>query len=437
MDDLLNLKGVKQKILVVAVEFKRERKIWLAQDILEEMKALAEACEAEVVGEFICKVDKPSANNLIGKGKVEEIKSLCDNIGDVDIIIFSEDIKGSQQRNLEEYIGKTVIDRTRLILDIFARRATTREGKTQVELAQLQYLLPRLIGHGVDMSQQGGGIGTLGPGETKLEIDRRRISQRIDKLKRELKGMVTDREVTRSRRKENHVPLISLVGYTNAGKSTLMNALTGANQRTQDGLFTTLASLSRQWNLPNNQKAILSDTVGFMHDLPHNLIESFKATLEEVQQADLLLHVVDLSNPNFKHMYEAVIEVLTQLGANEKPTIVVFNKIDRLPERIPLKDIGTNFEKAVIISALSKENLEELINMVTVILDEGMAQVNVLIPMNRADLVGFIHENADVISKEYQEDGCHLTCRISKHFLGSLRPFLLDSIEDKDVNEKY
>ncbi|MBF0478364.1 MAG: GTPase HflX [Candidatus Omnitrophica bacterium] len=437
MDDLLNLKGSKQRVIVVAIDFKREKRIWQPQEILEEMKALVEACECEVVGEFICKVDKPSSNNLIGKGKAEEIKFLCDSTDGVDIIIFSEDIKGSQQRNLEEFIGKSVIDRTRLILDIFARRATTREGKTQVELAQLQYLMPRLVGHGVEMSRLGGGIGTLGPGETKLEIDRRRISQRIDKLKRELKELVANRSITRIRRKDNKVPLIALVGYTNAGKSTLMNRLTGAGQSTQDGLFTTLASVSRQWLLPNNQKTILSDTIGFMHDLPHHLIESFKATLEEVQQADLLLHMVDLSNPNFKHMYEAVIEVLVQLNANDKSTIVVFNKIDQLPERFNLKDLGTSFEKAIMISAKTGENVDSLINMVSQILAKTRIEVSALIPLNRADLIGWLHENSDVITKEYREDGCHVVCRIPEPKIGHVKEYIIDNpLLDKDL-ESY
>ena len=257
-----------------------------------------------------------------GEGKVKEISALCD-AERIHTVIFSHDLKGSQQRNLEEALHVKTIDRTQLILDIFARRATSLEGKMQVELAQLEYLLPRLVGKGIALSRLGGGIGTLGPGETKLEVDRRRIRARIDRLRQELLEISQDRRLKRKKRQEQGLPLISLVGYTNAGKSTLLNTLTNAGQITRDGLFTTLDPLSRQLILPNHQKTVLSDTVGFMHQLPHHLIESFKATLEEVTAADLLLHVLDVSHPKFRDLHDSVIEVLKELGAHDQPTITV------------------------------------------------------------------------------------------------------------------
>ena len=280
-----------ERVLLVVIDFRKTRD-WPLQDIADELNGLVVSCGGEVVDIVLCKSLDPNPTFLIGEGKVKEIAELC-LVKDVDTVIFSQDLKGSQQRNLEEVFDTKTIDRTQLILDIFAKRATSQEGKMQVELAQLAYLLPRLSGKGVELSRPGGGIGTLGPGETKLETDRRRINQRITKLQQELKGVSAARKVKRKKRQENKIPMISLVGYTNAGKSTLLNCLTDAHQETKDGLFTTLDPLSRQYVLPSHQKVIFSDTVGFMHQLPHGLIEAFKATLEEVVESDLLLHVIE------------------------------------------------------------------------------------------------------------------------------------------------
>lgn len=282
----------------------------------------------------------------------------------------------------------------------------------QVELAQLAYLLPRLVGHGTELSRLGGGIGTLGPGETKLEVDRRRISARIDKLKQNLKEVSNQRETTRKKRKDYLIPNVSLVGYTNAGKSTLLNCLTHAGQEMQDGLFTTLDSLSRQLILPNHQKIILSDTVGFIHDLPHHLIESFKTTLQEVKDADFLLHVVDVSHPNFRNLQEAVEDVLTQLDASQKPTILVFNKIDRISDRGWLEDLKKNFEPAVCLSALNGENIPDLFGKIATLLADGLVELDVKIPLNRMDLVNLIHSQGQVHSIEYSPDFIHVQATI-------------------------
>jgi len=363
---------------------------------------------------MICYIAKPTANLLIGEGKVDEIAHLA-QLHKADTVIFSHELKGSQQRNLEEVIKCRVIDRTQLILDIFAKHAKSSEGKMQVELAQLEYLLPRLIGKGIELSRLGGGIGTLGPGETKLEIDRRRIDERITRLKRSLKEMVESRSLTRKKRLNRVMPAVSLVGYTNAGKSTLLNALTDANQTTRDGLFTTLDSLSRQLVLPNHQKVVLSDTVGFMHELPHKLIEAFKATLEETKQADLLLHVVDVSHPNFRNLYNSVVDVLKQLDAYDKPTIVVLNKIDRLNDQQLPKGIESHFDHAVCLSAKNKDNIPELLKLITQMLSSLITEINVNIPIDRMDLVSLIHEQGEVISIKYYNDHINIRGNVPTH----------------------
>src|SRR3989339_102978 len=381
------------------------------------MKDLVVACGGDVVDSMICRLDGPSARYLIGEGKVEEIVGLC-GVNGVDTVVFSDDLKGSQKRNLENEIKVTVIDRTQLILDIFARRATSKEGKMQVELAQLEYLLPRFTGHGVELSRLGGGIGTLGPGETKLEVDRRRIAERINRLRKNLMSVVSDRSLKRKKRKDKGAPAISLVGYTNAGKSTLLNVLTGSEQITRDGLFTTLDSLSRQLVLTNNQKVILSDTVGFMHELPHHLIESFKATLEEVQEADVLLHVVDVSHENFRHRYEAVEIVLEELKSKDKPTIVVLNKIDKLAERDGLDSLKGNYQRAVCISAKNEENIGELLEVIRKELAALFVEIDVDVPINRMDLVNIAHDEGQVYSIKYYNDKINIRAAMPSSLVG-------------------
>lgn len=413
----IETKRMREKVLLVIVDFHQKRATWGVKDILEEMRELVVACAGEVVDSLICRVDKPSAGLLISEGKAQEIVNLC-AVKDVNTVIFSQDLKGSQQRNLEEIIKKKTIDRTQLILDIFARRATSQEGKMQVELAQLEYLLPRLVGQGIELSRLGGGIGTLGPGETKLEVDRRRIGQKITRLKKDLKDVALNRALKRKKRKEQGIPAVSLVGYTNAGKSTLLNSLTEAEQITKDGLFTTLDSLSRQLILPNRQKVILSDTVGFMHELPHHLIEAFKATLEEVKQADLLLHVVDVSHPQVRNYYEAVVDVLKELGVTQTPTIVVLNKIDRLEDKSWLKDLEANFEHAVSISAKTGENIEKLKEKILTMSSRHIVEIDTDIPLDRMDLVNLAHREGHVLSIQYLSDHIHLRASLPAHLAG-------------------
>jgi GTP-binding protein HflX len=381
------------------------------------MTELVKACGGEVVETVPCPAHPPTARTLINSGKVQEISELVMGLK-IDTVIVSAELKGHQQRNLEEAFGVKTLDRTSLILDIFARRATSQEGRLQVELAQHEYRLPRLAGHYEALSRPGGGIGTIGPGETKLEVDRRRIMQRIDHLKKELAAVTRSRGVKRKRREGKSVPLVSLVGYTNAGKSTLLNTLTDAHQETRDGLFTTLDSLARQCALPNKQRVVFSDTVGFMHDLPHNIIEAFKATLEEVESADLLLHVLDVSNPNFFNLKDSVDKVLEELGALNKPTILVLNKIDQVKDEEIVMSARRKYENTVAVSALEKMNIGALLLKVEEALARLIVTIDVRLPLNRMDLVHLAHKEGEVIAENYDEDGVHIHARLPEHLAG-------------------
>lgn len=395
-----------EKVLLVVISFHKDHD-WPIQDVANELNALVDSCGGEVAEIVLCKNLEPNAPFLIGEGKVKEIAEFC-LVKDIDTVIFSEELKGSQQRNLEEVFDTKTIDRTQLILDIFAKRATSQEGKMQVELAQLEYLLPRLTGKGVELSRPGGGIGTLGPGETKLETDRRRIDQRITKLHRELKGVSAARKVNRKKRQENKIPTISLVGYTNAGKSTLLNRLTDAHQETKDGLFTTLDPLSRQYVLPSHQKVILSDTVGFMHQLPHGLIEAFKATLEEVVESDLLLHVIDVSHIKFRDYHGSVLQVLREIKAEDKPVITVFNKIDQMADQESFKELADHFENAVFISAKTGQGIDSLIHEMEKFLGNSFVEIDTYIPISRMDLINLVHKQGQVHAVEYLSDKIHV-----------------------------
>ncbi len=407
---------MREKILLCIVTLDM-RNAWTPEDEASEMKELIESCGGEVVDTVFCKAIPPTASHLITKGKVEEIQKICQQ-GGVDCVVIAHDLKGRQQRNLEEDFGVKTLDRTQVILDIFAKHASSLEGKMQVELAQLQYMLPRLVGSNTELSRQGGGIGTSGPGETKLEVDRRRISARIARLKADLKDVARNRQLKRKRRKEQEVLTVALVGYTNAGKSTLLNALTGAGAVTHDGLFTTLDSLSRQTVLPNNRKVIFSDTVGFMHDLPHGLIEAFKATLEEVQQADLLLHVIDISNDNYKNLHEAVNRVLDELKLMDKLVILVLNKIDKLTDQTRLKSFNKITKNCIGISAAKGENIQMLLVKIEEMSDTNTVEIDVLLPPGRMDLVNMAHKQGRVHDMTFTAKGIRLKAAVSSKIAG-------------------
>ena len=333
---------------------------WDLQDSLDELRELANSAGAEVVDTVTQKLQKPTAPYYIGRGKAESIKDSCQD-RQVTSVIFDDELSPAQGRNLENLFARKVLDRTQLILDIFAQRARSREGRLQIELAQLQYLLPRLTRMWDHLSRQTGGIGTRGPGETQLEVDRRRVQERIARLERELEAVRKTRAVQRQGRKRHQWPVAAVVGYTNAGKSTLLNLLTGADLVAEDKLFATLDPTTRSFVLPNKQRVLLTDTVGFLRKLPHTLIESFKATLEEVSEADLLIHIVDLSHPRVDEQMEAVDAVIKELDAFGKQTLIVFNKIDNLPNRELAESYVTRFPGSVAISARTGEGVVKLV----------------------------------------------------------------------------
>jgi GTP-binding protein HflX len=389
-----------EKVILVIVKVNNEEESLPAQEAIRELAELAHTSGAEIVESMVFTRDKPTPDLFIGKGKAQEIAFLCNQYA-ADAVIFSHDLSGTHQRNLEKIIPAKIIDRTQLILDIFARHARTPEGKMQVELAQLEYLMPRLAGKGILLSRLGGGIGTRGPGEQKLEIDRRRIRSRIEKLKMDLKDTRLRRDLMRKKRKERAMPQVAIVGYTNAGKSTLLNALTNAGQVVHDGLFTTLDPLSKSLKLPNGENIVLSDTVGFLHNLPHHLIEAFKATLEEVILADLLVHVLDVNDPYVNQHYQDVIEILSGLKSAQKPMITALNKIDLLDDQVWLRKLEKDFINPVPISAVKKNNLELLLKNIQENLPENMGVLKITLPYSRMELIDLMHREGKVLEIKY------------------------------------
>jgi GTP-binding protein HflX len=393
-----------ERALLVTLKSKSAKDNWRIQDIAEELEELVITCGAEIVDNVNCFYEKPTPNLFIGKGKTEELALIAQE-ENIDTIIFSQDLSGTQQRNLEEVIGKKTIDRTQLILDIFAHHAKSLEGKMQVELAQLQYLMPRLVGKGIMLSRLGGGIGTRGPGEKKLEVDRRSIRKRIDKLKDDLKHLLRHRQTIRKKRIEKALPAVAIVGYTSAGKSTLINALTNAGQEISTGLFTTLDPLSKGLQLANGENIIILDTVGFLHNLPHHLIEAFKATLEEVVEVDLLIHVIDVAHPRVYERNKAVYEVLKQLQADTKPMITALNKIDLLDDQAWLAKLKEDFVNPVAISAKFKKNLDLLLEKIQRNFACRMSEIEILIPHSRMDLIDLFYREGKVEEIKYLQKG--------------------------------
>ena len=375
---------------------------------MEELKGLAEAAGAEVLGQMVQNLERPNTATLIGKGKVEELAEIVKNM-DADTVIFNDELTGMQLRNLEDAVGVRIIDRTILILDIFADRASSKEGKLQVELAQLQYRLPRLTGFGKSLSRLGGGIGTRGPGEKKLETDRRHIEKRMYDIKSELAQIKNTRGVQRARREKNEIPAVALVGYTNSGKSALMNrlmTLTEKEEKTvfeKDMLFATLDTQQRSVTLDTNHRFILVDTVGFVSRLPHSLVNAFKATLEEVAYADLLIHVVDASYENHDFHIEVTNKVLEEIGAGDKEKIIAFNKIDLLEEQSSVIPVAG--AENVFISAKYDRNIDRLIEIIKNKIFSDMVRVQMVIPYTRGDISSYLCERARVLAVEYKENG--------------------------------
>lgn len=399
-----------EKAIIVTVE-EVGKSSWKIEDRAEELERLALSCGVDLVGREICRRKEITPNFFIGRGKVDELAQLAEELG-ADVVIFSDDLSPSQQRNLEEVLKTKTIDRTQLILEIFARRATSNEGKVQVELAQLVYLLPRLGGQGIHLSRIGGGLGTKGPGEQKLEVDRRRIRERISRLKKELKEITKHRNLMRSQRERFSMLTVGLVGYTNSGKSTLFNALTESKVTARDQLFSTLDPTVRKMELSNNQTVLLADTVGFLNELPHHLIESFKATLEEVVNADILFHVIDMSDGRMELQKRSVLEVLKELGVSAKPTFTVLNKCDKVPDEMDRERIRRLFDDPVMISALNKEGLTELNDLIVRYIQRDMEDIDLNLPHKHYSVIKMIRDQGSVMSEKYHEDGVHIKARV-------------------------
>src|SRR5881392_1987823 len=374
---------------------------WDLRDSMEELRELASSAGAEVVDTVTQKLPKPTAPFYIGKGKAEAIRDAVQSQR-VTSVIFNDELSPAQGRNLENLFSRKVIDRTQLILDIFAQRARSREGPLQIELAQLQYLLPRLTRMWHHLSRQTGGIGTRGPGETQLEVDRRRVQERIARLERELEGVRKVRSVQREGRKRHQWPVAAVVGYTNAGKSTLLNLMTGADVVAEDKLFATLDPTTRSFTLPNKQRVLLTDTVGFLRKLPHTLIESFKATLEEVSEADLLIHVVDLSHPRVDEQMAAVDSVIKELGAFGKQTLMVFNKIDLLANGEVVDIYTKKFPGSVAISARKGIGVSKLVQALEDALSSWRLRSRFRISSNESALIAEIHRVGHVLELRYE-----------------------------------
>ena len=402
-----------QRAILVGVDLNNDKNFDYS---VEELKNLAEACSVQVVGVLTQKLERVNPACYIGTGKVDEVALLVEQ-NDANLVIFNDELSPSQIRNLEHGLQCKVIDRTILILDIFASRAKTREAQLQVEVAQLKYMMPRLIGLNASLSRQAGGIGSKGPGEKKLELDRRRIEEQVHKLNKELDSLVLARQNQRKLRKRNSTPVVALVGYTNAGKSTTMNALlTVSNAQSEKSvfeknmLFATLETSTRHIQLPDNKQFLLTDTVGFVSKLPHQLVKAFRSTLEEVTEADLLLHVVDLSHPEFQTQIEITNKVLEELGVKETSMVYVYNKADLIDD-----EFTPSTKEAVRISAKNLTNIETLIDCIKSHLFKNYQKVTFLIPYDRGNIVSYLNEHANILETQYLDNGTLITAECSEH----------------------
>ena len=410
---MVNTDKIIEKVILVSVNEGDEAE---AKDSLKELADLCKTAGAEVVGEVMQNLERRNPGTYVGTGKVEEIADLIWE-KEATGIVCDDELTPAQMRNLADALDTKVMDRTLIILDIFAARAGTAEGKIQVELAQLRYEMTRLTGFGKNMSRVGGtaaggsgAIGTRGPGEKKLEMDKRLIAGRISQLKKELNDVVNHRELTRSRRQKNGVPVAAIVGYTNAGKSSLLNKLTDADILEWDALFATLDPTTRELLLDNDQKILLTDTVGFIRKLPHHLVDAFKSTLEEAKYADFIIHVVDVSNPQMDRQMEIVYETLDKLGVNGKPILTIFNKVDKVADELDYHDLRADY--TVHTSIKTGKGLDKVREILATMMRGNKEYIEKLVPYTEAGSIAKIRENGELISEEYREDGIFIKAYI-------------------------
>lgn len=413
-----------KRYILVAVETNHAR--IRAQESLDELESLLNTAGGESAGRIIQSLDKPNAKTYLGTGKLEELSQLIRQT-EADGIIADDELSPVQLKNMADELEVQILDRTLLILEIFSARAKTREGQLQVDLARLQYKLTRLTGLGVSMSRQGGaaGVHARGAGETKLELDRRYIRQRIDTLRTQLEEMSTQRELQRKRRQKNQIPMVALVGYTNAGKSTLFNRFTEAGVLEEDQLFATLDITTRRLELPSGREVLLADTVGFIHKLPHHLVKAFHATLEEVAYADLLLHVVDASDEKADLNMAVTMEAMQSLGAGNKPVITVYNKCDRPMSLSVGHSPDYHSEEILSISAFSADDRQRLLESIDRVFDKQARVLEVLLPYSEGMLNSRLHENAQILAEEYQDTGIYMKVQVTEKDEAFLKPYTL------------
>jgi GTP-binding protein HflX len=428
-DTLYPTEAPHEKGFLVGVELKSDHSSFFLQDSLDELAQLCDTADVEVVGQATQKLDAPHPNTYIGKGKLDEILAWKREL-EFDVLIFDEELHPRQQREIEEALEIKVVDRTALILDIFARHARTKEGQLQVELAQYEYRLPRLTRLWTHLARQAGGgggrsgvgVGLRGPGETQLEIDRRDIRSRISQLKKELEHVRTHRRHYRQRRELASAPIVAIVGYTNAGKSTLLNTLAHAHVLTENKLFATLDPTTRRVRLPSGHEALFTDTVGFIQKLPTQLVAAFRATLEEIDEADLLLHVVDATHPNMLGHIRTVNTVLAEIGVHDKPTVVALNKMDKFDG--DLNELRLETPDAIGVSAVRNQGIDQLLAEVETTLEEEWPEINVLLPFGAGELVALFHERGTIDSEDFNAGGTHITGRIPPHLIQRYQKFM-------------